>query len=389
MAEKPCDLFIFVGESSADLHGEALLKALFLQNPHLQIWGVCGPKMRTQGLRCIMPMEKFQVMGFVDVFLALPRLIRQFYAVVDAILKANPKGVVFIDYPGFNLRLAKTLRKKGYTGKLCHYICPSVWAHGKKRISLMAKNLDLLLTILPFEKQYFAGTPLAVHFVGHPLVERLSSHHYQEIALPQNKKIVGLFPGSRKKEIERNFQLQLKVAKRLLQDDPDLFFAVSLAHSRFQKLLEKIIAEAKLTLGAEIALISPDKNYDMMKHCYLALAKSGTVNLELALHNVPTVVHYAVSRLDLFIVKHLIKLNLPYYCLVNIIANQEIFPELYGPLFTEENLYSAALRFLKDPKARKACQDQCLQLKKSLGEKQASQEAAKLINLKIQPGCHP
>ena len=159
------DLFIFVGEKSADLHGEKILQALKQLDPALHISGVAGPRMRKVGIECILPMEDFQVMGFIDVFLALPKLVRQFYFVADQILSSNPKAVLFIDYPGFNLRMAKHLRKKGYKGKLCHYICPSVWAWGKKRIPLMAKHLDLLLTILPFEKNYFADTDLQVAYV--------------------------------------------------------------------------------------------------------------------------------------------------------------------------------------------------------------------------------
>jgi lipid-A-disaccharide synthase len=371
-----CGIFIFAGESSADLHGEALLKALFAQNPHLQIEGVGGPKMRAQGLRCILPMEKFQVMGFVDVFLALPRLIRQFYFVAKAIRSANPQAVLFIDYPGFNLRMANHLRKKGYKGKLCHYICPSVWAWGKKRIPSMAKNLDLLLTILPFEKKYFEKTPLTVHFVGHPLVERLSNHPYQTLNLPKGRRIVGLFPGSRTKEIERNLPLQLKVAKRLSKECPDLFFAISISHNRFLPLIEKILHEEQLD---DTTLIPPDRAYDLMQACHIAIAKSGTVNLELALHSIPTIVHYAISSLDLFLATKILRINLPYYCLVNIIENREVFPELYGPKCTEENLVAASLRFLNDPILYTECKERCQQIQNKLGQTKASTEATTLI----------
>ena len=162
------DLFIFAGESSGDLLGSRLLSALYKHNPNLNIVGVGGPKMRAAGMECIMQTEAFEVMGFIDVFLALPSLIKKFYKVAKAILCSNPKAVLFIDYPGFNLALASYLRKKGYRNQLIHYVAPSVWAWGKKRIPKMAQTLDLLLTIFPFEATYFAHTPLAVHYVGHP-----------------------------------------------------------------------------------------------------------------------------------------------------------------------------------------------------------------------------
>ena len=193
------DLFIFAGEASADLLGEELLKELKLKGRRLKISGVGGPKMREEGFSFIAQMEEFRVMGFVDVFLALPKLMRKFFAIRRAILEMNPKTVLFIDYPGFNLRMAKSLRKKGFSGKLCHFVCPSVWAWGKKRIPLMAKTLDLLLTILPFQARYFANTSLKTHFVGHPLAQRLKEHSYLENLFPKVMRIISIFLVAEKK----------------------------------------------------------------------------------------------------------------------------------------------------------------------------------------------
>ena len=126
-----CDIFIFAGEKSGDLHGEKLIKALLDREPHLKIAGVGGPRMREQGMQCILPMEEFQVMGFIDVFYELPKLYRHFHFLTSEILRLKPKAVITIDYPGFNLRLQRHLKKKGYQGKCIHYICPSVWAWGE------------------------------------------------------------------------------------------------------------------------------------------------------------------------------------------------------------------------------------------------------------------
>lgn len=373
-----CDLFLFVGEKSADLHGEKILHSLKEHAPSLKIAGVGGPKMRAAGMQCVLPMEEFQVMGFVDVFLALPKLIRQFYFVAYQILSLNPKAVLFIDYPGFNLRMAKHLRKKGYKGKLCHYICPSVWAWGKKRIPIMAKNLDLLLTILPFEKTYFANTDLQVEYVGHPLVKRIQEHTYHPLHLPSEKKIIALFPGSRRKELERNLPLQLKVCKRLKENDPDLTFALSVSEERFRPLIEQIVKAE----GLEVQYICHDRTYELMKIAHAAIAKSGTVTLELALHGVPTVVTYAISPLDLIIVRDILRIRLPYYCLVNIIANREVFPELFGPNFTEENLYRNISAMIGDTSARQTCKHSCEKLKINLSDQDASHEAAShVLNL--------
>ena len=170
---KTYDIFIFAGEQSGDLHGAELLYALKQKEPNLQIMGVGGPKMRSQGIYSIEKMESFQVMGLSDVIKALPKLVFLFKNIRNTILKNNPKAVIFIDYPDFNMRMAKSLRKNGYTGKLIHYICPSVWAWRKGRIKDLAETLDLLLTIFPFEPQYFEKTPLKVEYVGNSLVKNI------------------------------------------------------------------------------------------------------------------------------------------------------------------------------------------------------------------------
>lgn len=370
-------IFVFAGEMSGDLYGEKLLRALWERDPSLKIYGVGGPRMREAGLECLMPMEAFQVMGFVDVFLALPKLMRQFYAVSSLILARNPDLVLFIDYPGFNLRMAAHLRKKGYRGKLCHFICPSVWAWGKARIPLMAKNLDLLLTILPFEAKYFADTSLKITYVGHPLTKRLEDYPYRKGLFPQDRRILSLFPGSRKKELVRNLPLMLKTASQLHLRYPDLLFAVSVSQERYRPLIETMIREQGLE--NQVLLVSGENTYELMKASYLALAKSGTVTLELALHQIPTVVIYKVSLLDFLLVKYILRIILPHYCIVNIIAEKEVFPELFGPQLTEESLLFSIQQFLDSPALRETCRQECIRIRDLLYNKSASDEAARAI----------
>lgn len=369
-----CDLFIFAGEKSADLHGEKLLQALYAQNPNLKIVGVGGPKMRAVGMECILPMEEFQVMGFIDVFLALPKLMKHFYFVANQILTLKPKAVITIDYPGFNLRLARHLRKKGFQGKLVHFICPSVWAWGKKRIPLMGQNLDLLLSILPFEKELFAGMPLQVAFVGHPLVERLRTYHYKDLALPKGKKVIALFPGSRTKEIGRNLKLQLDVCRELMSKYSDVHVALSVSDEKFRPQMLELLREKGWKEDA-ITLIPANYSYELMKAAHLAIAKSGTVTLELALHRIPTVVVYGVSFLDKIIAYDILRIRLTFYCLVNIIAKKEVFPELIGPHFTFESLKEKA-EALMEGQNRQKMQTACDEVIAQLGVKNTSEEAA-------------
>ncbi len=170
--------FLFAGEASGDLHGSRLIQTLRKEEKIASIYGVGGPHMRQEDFDCLIATEKFQVMGFSDVLLALPHLCKLFYQVRNLVLKTKPDYVILIDYPGFNLRLARALRKQGFKGKLIQYVCPTIWAHGTKRIQILNAYYDLLLTIFPFEATYFSNTKLKVEYVGNPLLETIQNYHY-------------------------------------------------------------------------------------------------------------------------------------------------------------------------------------------------------------------
>ncbi len=368
------DLFLFAGEVSGDLHGEKLLKELYAQRPDLKVVGVGGPKMRALGMECILPMEEFEVMGFIDILSSLPKLRRHFKKIQNEILKSRPKGVVCIDYPGFNLRLANALRKKNSSAKRIHYICPTVWAWGKGRIPKMEKSLDELLTILPFEPDLFSKQKLNATYVGHPLISRVENHEYDPLwhktyGLEGEQQILSIFPGSREKEILRNFPTQLKVAQKIGQEHPDLTIAISCSDEKFRPLLEK---ENHLIVG-------PEHSYELMRASHLAIATSGTVTLELALHHIPTVVTFAITPLDVFLAQTVFRINLPHYALPNIIHKGELFPELFGPNLTEANLKGKVTEFMVSEYKRSGCIEKCKKLRSALGKKNASREAARIV----------
>ncbi len=368
------DIYLVAGESSGDLQGAHLLEALYSQSPHLTIAAVAGPRMRAYPIHCATPMEELQVMGFIDVVKAAPRLYRLFRKIRNEILQKQPKAVICIDYPGFNIRLERSLRKHGYRGKLIHYICPTVWAWGKKRIPTMANNLDLLLSIFPFEKNCFAQTDLTVEYVGHPLVKKIREHTPLEnfkktYRINPSKKILSIFPGSRQTEVERNFPIQLQAARRLLANADDFEIAVSLAHPSLRY---------HLTMP-NIRLIEPQHNYDLMQNSFLAIATSGTVTLELSLFQVPTVVNFAITPLDQFIAQKILRINLPHYAIVNILAKKTVFPELFGSYLTVDALERTARQFLDNETARLQCRMQCAEIQDTLGHGNAAANAASQI----------
>lgn len=371
------DLFIFAGEPSGDLHGEHLLENLKKKRPNLKIKGIGGPRMRAVGLECLLPMEEFQVMGFIDVLSSLPKLYRMFKKIRDEILSAKPSAVLFIDYPGFNLRMARSLKKRKSPSKLLQFVCPSVWAWGKGRIPLMEKNLDKLMTLLPFEPELFSHGSLDVEYVGHPLISRIESHQYDsqwrsEYGIDENQAILTLFPGSREKEIMRNFPLQLSVAKKFLSERKDMTLIVSCSSEKFLPFLKK-------HLPNQVKIVHPKHLYELMRASHIALATSGTVTLELALHKVPTVVTYAITPLDTFLATQVFRIDLPHYSLPNIIAKGEIFPELFGPNLTEGSLIKHLQEHAMSQLKRSTCIRECERLKDLLGTKNASQEASHTI----------
>lgn len=375
---KNIDLFIFAGEASGDLHGQALINEIKSKRNDIEIAAVAGPLMRKEGALSFLPMEEFQVMGFIDVFVALPRIIRLFYKLARLILSHNPKAAVFIDYPGFNLRMEKHLRRKGYKGKIIHYISPTVWIHGKGRIQSMAKTLDQLLCILPFEPTYFARhmaptSIMKVSYVGHPLTHRIKNHVFSSIKELEGKKVIALFPGSRRKEIERNFPLYLHLAKQW--EHKQITFAVSISRKQHDLLIKKMIQDAMIT---NMVCIEEDRTYDLMHMAYGAIAKSGTVTLELALHSVPTCVTYAVGKVDIFIAQKLLGVDLPFYALPNILCNEKVYAELIGPYFTIENLCKESEHLL-DPDEQKRQKGLCSKIIDILGDMNASRTAAEHV----------
>lgn len=377
--------FIFAGEPSGDLHGSKLITSLRQLNPSAEFIGVGGPKMRREGFKSILKMEDFEVMGFSAVLKALPKLIKQFFVVRDQIINLNPDCVVLIDYPGFNLRLAKSLRKKGFKGKIVHYICPSVWAHGKKRITVMANTLDLLLCIYPFELQCFNETNLKVEYVGNPLQERLSNYQYNIDTLSSygltekirnEKDVIALFPGSRVSEVKKNLPLQLEVAKHYIDINSNAVFAISCAKA--QDFIKDYVNNSDIDKD-KIFYISNQSTYELMKVCRSAIAKSGTVTLELGLHKIPTVVVYQLSKLNWMIAKYILNLDLPFYCIVNILANKEVFPEIIKKQDNPIEVFNKFVSIDTEGVQRQKCIAECNKISELLYESDTSLKAAKAI----------
>ncbi len=380
----PADLFVFAGETSGDAHGGDILKALQEIRPKLKVEGVAGPAMRATGMDVFLPMEHFQVMGFTAVIKALPRLLRAFRKIKQHILNTKPACVLLIDYPGFNMRMAKALRQAGYQGKIIHYICPTVWAWGKERVNTLASTLDELLVIFPFEPAFFANTPLHVTYTGNPSFDAVTDHiddpsWAERIGLPSGKDLLAIFPGSRASEVAHNLSFQLQAARKLCAFLPNLVCVISLANEALRGLVQQELDQSGLQEKKQAFLLPKEYNFELMKKSRAAIATSGTITLELALHRTPTVVVYYVSWLNALFAKYYLKLSLPYYCIVNILANRQVFPELMHQDLSVPSLTSSLLTLLEESKEREYCLEGLDAFSKILTSSARGYHAAKIV----------
>lgn len=367
---KACDLFVVAGEASGDAHAAKLVEKLKKRIPDLSVLGVGGEKLQNVGMELFEPM--CSVMGFSAVLKALPNLFFLFKRIEHYVIKKKPRAVLMVDSPDFNLRLAKALRQAGYKGRLIQYICPSVWAWRKGRIQDMTQTLDLLLSIFPFEAKYFEKTGLRVEYAGNPTLEDLENHVYDHnwtANLPFSVKkehLLGLFPGSRKAEIQQNLPKQLAAAEVLLKEHPKMQVGISLANTELQGLVQKFIRHSTLNLQENLFILDADYRFELMRASRLAIATCGTVTLELGLQKTPTTAVYHVGTLNYFIAKFLFGLNLPHYCLVNIVLQQRVFPELVHKDFTTQNLYLRSKELYQHTALRKDCMEKCQELRRCL-----------------------
>ncbi|MCY3975288.1 MAG: lipid-A-disaccharide synthase [Simkaniaceae bacterium] len=372
-----CDLFLLAGEPSGDVHGAEIMRALRKRAPGIRITGVGGPLMEGEGLRLVADIEELSVAGVTDIASALPRLVALFRRVKKRIIRLAPKGILFIDCPEFNLRMARGVKKSGIPTRLFHFVCPSVWAWRRKRIVFMEKYLDELFAILPFEPDLFEGKRPDVRYVGHPLVTKIASHPYDAhwrrgYGIGERERLLALFPGSRPQEWQRNAPLQLRVARRIVRRNPELRLVVSASSDAALRFAERV--------GVPSNAIIPRRHlYELMREAHAAVAVCGTVTLELALHAVPTVVTYGVAPFDWFLARKVFRVDLPYYCLPNLILREEMFPELIGPRLRAESLFDRLIDTVEREEIGPLCKARSVRLKECIGPSDASEQVAERI----------
>ncbi len=367
-------ILISAGEASGDIHAAAVTAALKQIDSSVEVFGMGGDALRAAGGEVLFDIKDHGVMGFVEVIKKLPDLFKlrsDFARVMD---ERQPDCLVVVDYPGFNMKLAKVAHDKGIP--VVSYIAPSAWAWNKGRAKNVAKIVDKVACIFPFEYDVYKEAGAPVEFVGHPLLdivkpawERTEAEAW--VGKHPGHPLVLLMPGSRLMEIEKMLPNLLAGAKLLKKQLPEVQFAMPRAGTIPLELLQSKIKAS----GLEIK-ITEGHNYDLFSVADLALATSGTVTLEAALCGLPSIIVYRTSALNAFIARRVI--NIPNIGLPNIVAGRQILPELLQEDFTPANVAKTAVELLA-PERRPQLEADLAFMKARLGEPGAVKRVAQLI----------
>ncbi len=333
--------YIIAGEASGDLHGSNLIAALKMKDTSADIrcWG--GDKMQATGATLVKHYKELAFMGFTEVIKNLGTIFKNLKFCKEDILQYHPDALILVDYPGFNLRIAKWAKLQGF--KVIYYISPQVWAWKENRVKLIKQCVDKMLVILPFEKEFYKKWDYEVEYVGHPLVEVVDEYQRSNTLDPafrtpylQSSKTIALLPGSRQQEILKKLPIMLEVANHF----PDYQFVVAKAPGLDEHIYTELLAPYKNVSSVV------NKTYELLVQSKAALVTSGTATLETALFGVPEVICYKGSAFSYQIAKRLIKIK--FIGLVNLIMDKEVVKELIQDELTVENLKRELNLLLKD-----------------------------------------
>ncbi len=367
-------VLIVAGETSGDLHASRLVQEMKRHDPELRFVGIAGPQMRAQGVEAVYPAEQLSFLGFAEVLRHLPLIRRVSRTMTRLLDELRPDLVVLVDYPGFNLRFAKRAKQRNIP--VFYYIAPQVWAWGSGRIEKMAERVDRLAVILPFEEHLFRQHGVDAHFVGHPLLDRVRDETPRElfcarVGVNPDARLVGLFPGSRRQEVQRHLPVMLELAELIGSQLRDTHFVVAQAPG----LDQEVYTAAVKSWPPGVKLLR-EGHYALMQHASALVLASGTVTLEAAIFATPFVVIYKVSPATWLLAKRLVKL--PYIGLVNVVAGRRVVPELLQRDLTADNLARTVRALLEDDALRNQMRANLLDVRRQLGQPGAAARAAEL-----------
>ncbi|MFZ1219633.1 MAG: lipid-A-disaccharide synthase [Chthoniobacterales bacterium] len=371
-------LYFVAGEASGDEHGAALMRALLRLAPDCQFHGRGGPRMKAiAGDGFNNWIDAAAVVGLWEVVRRYPYFRKQFDDALGEIAEAQPDTVVLIDYPGFNLRLARTLRARAPGTKIIYYISPQVWAWNRGRITKMARYLDLMLCIFPFEAELYNASGLRTIFVGHPMIENLAQCRTGE---PRDPNLVGLFPGSRSREVKKIFPVILAAAAEVFAQRPSTRFEIAAASPVLAQDIEKRLAAS--SIRDRFHVVAGD-SAGTMQRASAGMVASGTATLESAYFRMPFILVYKVSWPTYFAARLVMRTR--FLGMPNVLADREIVPEFLQHEARPQAIAPAVLKLMDDRSAREAMISAFDAIIAKLGETGASEKAARAILKELEP----
>ncbi len=361
-------ILIIAGEASGERHAADLVQELRRRDPSLTFAGIGGDAMRAAGVSLRYHISQMAILGFAEVVRHLP-LIRRVQRTLTAELKQDVRAVILVDYPGFNMRIARIAHQRNVP--VIYYISPQLWAWGQKRVEKVRRYVDLMLVLFRFEEEFYARHGIRAHFVGHPLVDQVTvpcreSDFRQRHGLAPEAPILGIFPGSRVMEVRNLLPVMVRVAEAIRTK-----FSVQPVISRAEQLPEDLFHE--IATHAKIPIVT-GSSHALMKFSRVAMVASGTATLECGYLQTPMVVLYAVSPLTYWLGRLLIKIDT--IALANIVAGEKIVPEFIQKDITAAAVGAAVERFFTDSGYYREVQHKLGQIKEALGESGASRRAA-------------
>ncbi|MDO9317665.1 MAG: lipid-A-disaccharide synthase [Gammaproteobacteria bacterium] len=375
---------MIAGETSGDILGAGLVQAILRVCPEARFEGIGGPRMLALGFHSFVPMERLSVMGFIEPLGRLPELLRIKKNLETHFIATPPDVFVGIDSPGFNLRIEKVLHDNGI--RTVHYVSPSVWAWGQKRIHKIAQAVDLVLALFPFETAIYAQHNVPVRFIGHPLADTIEICDDDEarqrqvradLGMSGTGNVIALMPGSRRDEIKRLGAVFLATAQRCLERDPQLRFVIPCANAERRAQVEQMLnADGIAPQVRQSFIILDGRSHDAMLAADVVLLASGTATLEAMLLKRPMVVCYKLAPLTYALASRMLKV--PYVALPNLLAGERLVPEFLQDQVTVENLQNELFALLSDVERRQMLAQRFGAIHLDI-RRDASAEAAKAV----------
>ena len=368
------NILIIAGEASGDLHGSALIVELKKLDPSINVFGIGGEKMKNSGMNILYSIDKLSFLGFTEVIKHIPFIKKVQKEILRVVKEKEIRNAVLIDYPGFNLSLAKKLKASGLC--ILYYISPQIWAWGSGRIKKIRLLINKMIVVFPFEEELYHKNNVDAEFVGHPLLERINKYDllskdefFNKFNLDLTKDILLILPGSRENEITHIFPSAIKAAAKL-SDEFNLQTIVACADNMDVNIFNRLSGNRNFK-------IIKGFNYDLMNLAKIGIIKSGTSTLEAGLFSLPMVIVYKTSLLTYLIGKKLIKLDT--IGMANIILGERIVPELIQGKANDQNIYLECKKILSDNKLYSSIKTRLSLLKEKLGQLGASRKAAQII----------